>query len=79
MAIPEKVARILTYPARVTVHNIDELRKAVKNGPDIHPGANYVQTGSTGFKKFLKYGNREDAANRLRIGDIVERHIIDGE
>lgn len=79
MAVPEKVARILTYPSRVTVHNINQLQKAVRNGPEVHPGANYVQTGSNGFKKFLKYGNREDAANRLSIGDIVERHLIDGE
>lgn len=77
--MPEKVAKILTYPARVTVHNMEQLRQAVRNGPDLHPGANYVQIGSTGFKKFLRYGNREDNAARLRIGDVVERHIIDGE
>ncbi|KAG8836223.1 hypothetical protein FRC17_008959 [Serendipita sp. 399] len=79
VAVPEKVARILTYPSRVTVHNIEQLRQAVRNGPDTHPGANYLQAGSTGFKRFLKYGNREEAANRLRIGDIVERHIVDGD
>jgi DNA-directed RNA polymerase III subunit RPC1 len=31
------------------------------------------------YKRFLKYGNREDIALKLRIGDIVERHIVDGE
>ncbi|KAG8792756.1 DNA-directed RNA polymerase III subunit [Serendipita sp. 398] len=79
VAVPEKVAKTLTYPARVTVHNIEQLRQAVRNGPDVHPGANYLQVGSTGFKKFLKYGNRDDAATRLRIGDVVERHIVDGD
>ncbi|PVG00564.1 putative RPO31-DNA-directed RNA polymerase III, 160 kd subunit [Serendipita vermifera] len=79
VAVPEKVARILTYPSRVTVHNIDQMRRAVRNGPDVHPGANYVQTGLNGFKKFLKYGNREETANKLRIGDVVERHLIDGD
>lgn len=79
VAVPEKVACTLTYPSRVTVHNIEMLRNAVRNGPDIHPGANYVRAGSTGFKRFLKYGNRDEAANRLRIGDVVERHITDGE
>jgi DNA-directed RNA polymerase III subunit RPC1 len=58
---------------------MEQMRKAVRNGPDIHPGANYVQTGLNGFKKFLKYGNREETANKLRIGDIVERHLVDGE
>src|SRR6201990_3018594 len=42
VAVPERVARILTYPERVTPHNIDVLRKAVRNGPDVYPGANYV-------------------------------------
>ncbi|OCH86035.1 beta and beta-prime subunits of DNA dependent RNA-polymerase [Obba rivulosa] len=79
VAVPERVARILTYPERVTAHNIEVLRRAVRNGCDVHPGANYVTTGGTGFKKFLKFGNRAAIADGLRIGDIVERHIIDGD
>lgn len=79
VAIPERVAKVLTYPERVTPHNIDMLRRAVRNGCDVHPGANYVTAGSSGFKKFLKFGNRNAVAESLRIGDIVERHIIDGD
>ncbi|KAL5530725.1 RPO31 [Sanghuangporus sanghuang] len=79
VAIPERVARILTYPERVTAHNINVLRRAVRNGCDVHPGANYVTAGSSGFKKFLKFGNRNAIADGLRIGDVVERHIIDGD
>lgn len=29
--------------------------------------------------RFLKYGNREKIAQELRYGDIVERHMIDGD
>lgn len=29
--------------------------------------------------RFLKYGNREQLANRLKPGDIVERHLADGD
>lgn len=29
--------------------------------------------------RFLKYGNREKIAQELRFGDIVERHLIDGD
>lgn len=79
VAVPERVAKILTYPERVTSFNIERLRKAVRNGCDVHPGANYVTAGSSGFKKYLKFGNREGIAEGLRMGDVVERHIIDGD
>ncbi|OSX60618.1 hypothetical protein POSPLADRAFT_1148493 [Postia placenta MAD-698-R-SB12] len=79
VAVPERVAKILTYPERVTAHNIDMLKKAIRNGCDVHPGANYVTAGSNGFKKYLKFGNRAAIADGLRIGDVVERHIIDGD
>ncbi|KAH8106355.1 beta and beta-prime subunits of DNA dependent RNA-polymerase [Cristinia sonorae] len=79
VAVPERVAKVLTYPERVTPHNITRLKDAVRNGCDIHPGANYVTTGSNGFKKFLKYGNRNAIADGLRVGDIVERHIVDSD
>lgn len=78
VAVPQRIAKVLTYPERVFEHNIESLRQAVRNGPDVHPGANYVQNGGVnGFKRFLKFGNREEIANRLRIGDIVERHLRD--
>jgi DNA-directed RNA polymerase III subunit RPC1 len=79
VAVPERIAKVLTYPERVTEHNVDVLRSAVRNGCDVHPGANYVTTGSSGFKKYLKFGNRKAVADNLRIGDTVERHIIDGD
>ncbi|PWN51206.1 putative RPO31-DNA-directed RNA polymerase III, 160 kd subunit [Violaceomyces palustris] len=80
LAVPQRVAKILTYPERVFQHNIEDLRRAIRNGTDTHPGANYVQDGKTGFKRFLKFpGLREEVASKLRIGDIVERHIRDGD
>ena len=79
VAVPTRVAKILTYPERVTAFNIERLRQAVRNGCDVHPGANYVTVGSTGFKKYLKFGNRSAIADGLRPGDIVERHIVDGD
>jgi DNA-directed RNA polymerase III subunit RPC1 len=79
VAVPERVAKILTYPERVTAFNIERLRLAVRNGCDVHPGANYVTQGSSGFKKYLKFGNRNVIADSLRFGDTVERHIVDGD
>ncbi|KAL4255325.1 DNA-directed RNA polymerase subunit [Pleurotus pulmonarius] len=77
VAVPERVSKILTYPERVTSHNIDMLKQAVRNGCDVHPGANFVARGDN--KKFLKFGNRAAIADGLKYGDIVERHIIDGD
>lgn len=77
VAVPERVAKILTYPERVTPHNIESLKQAVRNGTEIHPGANFVARGEN--KKFLKFGNRNAIADGLSIGDIVERHIVDGD
>lgn len=77
VAVPERVAKILTFPERVTAHNIEGLRQAVRNGTDVHPGANYVARGEV--KKYLKFGNRNAIADNLAIGDVVERHVIDGD
>ncbi|KAF8306249.1 beta and beta-prime subunits of DNA dependent RNA-polymerase [Clavulina sp. PMI_390] len=79
VAVPERVAKILTYPERVTLHNISRLRIAILNGHDVHPGANYVISATNGFKKYIKFGDRKEHADRLQIGDTVERHVIDGD
>ncbi|KAJ1562028.1 hypothetical protein HK405_000629 [Cladochytrium tenue] len=78
VAVPERMAKILTYPERVTSNNIERLRQNVINGADKHPGASYVQTAS-GVKKFLRYGDRNKIAEDLRIGDVVDRHLHDGD
>ena len=38
IGLPEVFAKSLTYPEPVTPWNVHELRQAVINGPDIHPG-----------------------------------------
>ncbi|KAI7872362.1 hypothetical protein BDF14DRAFT_1717191 [Spinellus fusiger] len=78
VAVPERVAKILTFPERVNIHNIHKLRQNVINGPEVHPGANYV-TFADGYKKFLKFGDRAAIAADLKIGDVVERHMSDND
>ncbi|CAL8106654.1 unnamed protein product [Orchesella dallaii] len=77
VGVPVHMARILTYPERVTPHNIEWLRKRVRNGPDVHPGANFIESKDKSFRKFLKYGDRDRIAAELKYGDIVERHACD--
>lgn len=67
MGVPKHIAQILTFPERVIQANINEMRKLVINGPDVWPGANYVQQKNSQFKKFLKYGNREKLAQELKV------------
>ena len=77
VGIPELMARMITYPSRVTKYNINELRRAVLNGNDNYPGANYIET--TTAKIFLSFTNKKKNAEELKIGDIVERHLMDDD
>ncbi|CAF3739658.1 unnamed protein product [Rotaria sp. Silwood1] len=79
VAVPIHVAKIMSYPEIVNKTNIEFIRQLVRNGPDVHPGANFIIHPKTEQKKFLKYGDRNDMAAKLRYGDIVERHLIDGD
>jgi DNA-directed RNA polymerase III subunit RPC1 len=80
VGVPVHVAKIMTYPETVSRYNIEKLRQRVLNGPDVHPGANLIRPGGeNSFVKSLAYADRERAAQTLRIGDIVERHMEDGD
>merc|ERR1711871_40842 len=81
VGIPEMVARDLTFPEEVTPYNIDRLSKLVKNGRDVYPGANFVFKQSTvgGSKKFIIDLKYRKNAIKLNYGDIVERHVVDGD
>lgn len=72
-----EVAKQLSYPEKVTSHNINLMRQLVRNGPDVHPGALFVEPKSTpGIKKSMRYVHRERMANELKQGDIIERYVL---
>uniref|UniRef100_A0A182WAV4 DNA-directed RNA polymerase subunit n=1 Tax=Anopheles minimus TaxID=112268 RepID=A0A182WAV4_9DIPT len=79
VGVPDRVAKILTFPEKVNSANIGRMRDLIRNGTEKHPGANYVQQKGSAFKKYLAYGNRDKVAQDLKCGDIVERHLIDGD
>lgn len=76
VGVPKHIAQILTFPERVIQANINEMRKLVINGPDVWPGANYVQQKNSQFKKFLKYGNREKLAQELKVNCLFIKVIL---
>ncbi|KAK4900819.1 DNA-directed RNA polymerase III subunit C1 (rpo31) [Elasticomyces elasticus] len=83
VAIPIRVATVMTYPERVTTHNLEKLKKCITNGTLKHPGANHVVKGRDGRRIMLKVvetkGDLSRVAARLEIGDVVERHLEDGD
>ncbi|TMW55051.1 hypothetical protein Poli38472_013813 [Pythium oligandrum] len=79
VGVPEHVAKTMTYPEKVTRYNIEKLRRCVVNGPNVWPGANVIRIEGQKFTKNLMYGDRASLADELKIGDIVERHMEDGD
>ncbi|TAQ83735.1 hypothetical protein B7494_g7938 [Chlorociboria aeruginascens] len=79
VAIPMLVAKNLTYPERVQSQNIRKLRQCVDNGPSKHPGAVQIIKKDSDHKISLQFANKEKEANNLRFGDVVERHLEDGD
>ncbi len=83
VGVPRAVANEMTIPVRVTVHNIDELRQIVRNGPlrpDVNApcGANYVIRPDN-RKLRLADGNLDTVADMIEPGYTVERQLRDGD
>ena len=79
VAIPEHVAKIMTFPETVSQYNLENMKNAVLNGARKWPGANYLIKSISGIKTLLRFGNHSRQAESLRVGDTVERHLIDGD
>ena len=82
VAIPVKIATKMTYPEKVTSYNVTTLRDCVKRGKR-HPGASYIIKHNTNRKVSLEISQRVNKLGReaedLVVGDVVERHLIDGD
>lgn len=79
VAVPKLVAKNMTYPERVSSNNKNKLKERVRNGTTVWPGANYVHKAGADFRLYLKYGNKQNIADNLQEGDVVERHLEDGD
>lgn len=78
VGVPEMIAKEVTVPVHVNDWNIDELKEHIKNGPDIHPGANYV-IRLDGRKIRVYDETKETILEMLEPGFIVERHLKEGD
>jgi DNA-directed RNA polymerase III subunit RPC1 len=87
VAVPERVAKNLTYPEKVSQHNIEKLKTLVRRGPHKYPGANQIIKKNSQYPTSLaalyrgdpEGGKLDHAAKILNIGDVVERHLEDGD
>ncbi|XP_066505483.1 DNA-directed RNA polymerase I subunit RPA1 [Hoplias malabaricus] len=90
IGIPMVFATKLTYPQPVTPWNVKELRQAVLNGPNVHPGASMVinEDGSRTVLSSTNLTQREAIAKQLLTPStgqhripmkIVNRHIKNGD
>uniref|UniRef100_A0A915PTK2 DNA-directed RNA polymerase subunit n=1 Tax=Setaria digitata TaxID=48799 RepID=A0A915PTK2_9BILA len=89
IGIPELFAKKLTVTETVNAMNLARLKKMIKNGPDFHPGANFIQKPGR-FMQVLpknKSNERNAAAKRLQPGNSsrirypsqVLRHLDKGD
>ncbi|TDH07905.1 hypothetical protein EPR50_G00111300 [Perca flavescens] len=90
IGIPMVFATKLTYPQPVTPWNVKELRQAVLNGPNVHPGASMVinEDGRRTILSPTSLAQREAVAKQLLTPcpgphkmpmKIVNRHIKNGD
>ena len=79
--VPQKIAMNLTFPEIITKYNIKKMQQMVRNGPKTYPGAKTVTKTSEGQQRniSLKHVDVQQIADNLQIGDIVHRHLIDGD
>ena len=77
LGVPEEIAMNLTFPEIVTLYNRDRLISYVRNGPAKYPGAKSVFLKEDQRPISLKFVNPETLD--LNEGDIVHRHLIDGD
>tara|TARA_Y100000389_G_scaffold8472_4_gene8075 strand:+ start:549 stop:7397 length:6849 start_codon:yes stop_codon:yes gene_type:complete len=79
LGVPEKIAIQLTFPEKVTASNIRRLKEYVRNGCKIYPGARSVFKCKNKKTVSLNHIDRYQFANLLEIGDVVIRHIVNGD
>jgi DNA-directed RNA polymerase II subunit RPB1 len=76
LGVPIKIAKNITFPAKVNKRTINLLTKMMLNGPDKYPGANILQR-ENGESISLRYVDRNSI--KLEYGDVVHRHMLNGD
>lgn len=75
VGVPFSVAMTLTFPERVNVVNKKRLTEFVQRST--YPSANYIMRPNGHVTKLALAKDRKSI--NLDVGDVVERHVIDGD
>ncbi|WP_435075080.1 DNA-directed RNA polymerase subunit A' [Halorubrum sp. HHNYT27] len=78
VGVPDRVAKEMTQTLNVTERNVEEARQYVRNGPEAHPGANYVRRPD-GRRLKVTEKNCEELAEKVDPDWEVNRHLVDGD
>jgi DNA-directed RNA polymerase subunit A' len=78
VGVPDRVAREMTQTLNVTERNVEEARQYVRNGPEAHPGANYVRRPD-GRRLKVTEKNCEELSEKVEPDWEVNRHLVDGD
>ncbi|UIP00601.1 DNA-directed RNA polymerase subunit A' [Halobaculum sp. CBA1158] len=78
VGVPERVAEEMTQVMNVSERNLDRARQYVRNGPEAHPGANYVKRPD-GRRLKVTEKNCEELAEKVEADWEVNRHLVDGD
>jgi len=86
IGVPEEIARELTIPVRVTTHNLEWCKKLIElsaetNTLEYISHVNYVKRYRNGIEQRIKVAekNAKDVAEKLEVGYIIERQLMDGD
>jgi DNA-directed RNA polymerase II subunit RPB1 len=88
--VPLSICMNLTYPEIVTKYNIERVSELVKNGHYVYPGAKSVDRAIRNDNgeiinyvsirlAYLVNANKKNINTELQIGDIVHRHLQNGD
>ncbi|WP_254543140.1 DNA-directed RNA polymerase subunit A' [Halomarina pelagica] len=78
VGVPDRVATEMTQTMNVTERNLEDARRYVRNGPESHPGANYVKRPDNRRLKVTEK-NCEELSEKVEPGWEVNRHLVDGD
>ena len=83
IGVPAFMAKKLTFPESVSSFNVERLRQLVRNGTQMHPGANMIEDEETGQQIHLAPLDeeaRDGLAKLLTVGrKVVYRHLANGD
>ena len=79
LGVPLKIAMNITKPVQVNEKNKNYLLQLVRNGPDNYPGAKILERKTDNENEHISLRYAEKTNIKLYNGDIVHRHMMDGD